>query len=147
MNGARVETSYDYGTALTESGNYTDKYYETRALYDRLVSEGRLPKIALPDSPPEVVEAQNYGNVSIQEWIPLEAMLNECTKFNNISKPVTMEMLNVGPGYGQRFGFIVYRIEAKPITNYEITGKKMRLKIRKKLIYIFQVKSPIEQFF
>lgn len=122
MNGDRVVTSYDYNAPLTESGNYTDKYYETRFLYDQLVQLGRMPKLILPDNPPEVQIAQQYGNLQINEWIPLDTMLEQCIRFENMTKSISMELLNLGPDYGQRFGFILYRIQTKPIGTYEITG-------------------------
>ncbi|KAJ6224721.1 hypothetical protein RDWZM_003266 [Blomia tropicalis] len=122
MNGGRVTTSYDYDAPLTESGNYTDKYFETRAIYDQLVDTGRMPMIELPDNPPPVPLTANYGTVNIEEWLHLEVLLTLAIKFENMQKPVSMEMLNIGPGYGQRYGFILYRIRSNPITTYEITG-------------------------
>ncbi|XP_017494421.1 PREDICTED: beta-galactosidase-1-like protein 3, partial [Rhagoletis zephyria] len=122
MNGARVVTSYDYDAPLTEAGNLTDKYFETRALYDRLVASGRHPKISLPDSPPEVADAVGYGNISVGEWLPLERLLKECPSVSGLPKPVPMEMLPLGPGYGQSYGFVLYRVEAKAVSSYQITG-------------------------
>jgi len=122
MNGARVVTSYDYDAPLTESGNYTDKYYETRALYDTLTTSGRMPTLALPDSPPPVPLAQYYGSVNITQWLALEKMLPLSWQFNTTRKPIAMELLNQGVGYGQRFGFVLYRLMNKPVKKFEITG-------------------------
>ena len=122
-NGDRVVTSYDYDAPLSESGNYTDKYWRTKELYEKLVSTGRHPKIHIPE-PTNVPLTYAYGKQSIHETISLNDLLTHVKhKFANIAKPVAMEMLNYGKNYGQRFGFILYRIQTdNNVDSYEITG-------------------------
>ena len=133
MNGAlgsdqsgwsRVVTSYDYDAPLTEAGNYTPKYYETRKLYDQLVHLGKMPKLRLPDQPPEVQKAHAYGQIDVYSYYPLESLLELATRFTNISEPVSMEHLNFSSNYGQRYGFVLYRVELTMVQAklYEITG-------------------------
>ena len=123
MNGDRVVTSYDYDAPLTESGNYTAKYHKTREFYQQLVATGRLPKTYLPDVP-KASHAHAFGKVAIIQRLPLEAILSRARKFTNVQKPVSMELLNYTKDYGQRYGFVVYRVETgHAISDYEITGE------------------------
>jgi len=125
-NGARIVTSYDYDAPLSEAGNYTPKYHKTRELYQKLVAEGQFPKIHLPDVPP-APQAYAYGKVAVAEVLPFEQALAHTAQFT-LSAPVPMEQLNfttsTGVHYGQRFGFINYRIEVPEVkSSYEITGQ------------------------
>ena len=119
-NGNKVTTNYDYDGQLNEAGNYTPKYYKTRELYQKLVASGRFPKIHLPEIPhgPSVVA---YDKASIEEVLPFEEILTHAQKFV-LKKPVSMELLDIGKDYGQRFGFIMYRVEGKEAKTYEVTG-------------------------
>ena len=121
-NGVRFTTSYDYDAPLSEAGNYTAKYYKTRELYQKGVAKGIFPKTYLPDIPP-APRAVAYGKVAVEEVLPLEHMLEHAIKFTNMKKPVAMELLNIGKDYGQRFGFILYRVEGKQAKSYDVTGK------------------------
>ena len=122
MNGDRVVTSYDYDAPLSESGNYTDKYWKTRELYEKLVSTGRLPKLHLPPVPKHS-NAHAYGKLAVHERLPLESILSHARKFTNVHKPVSMELLNHGKDYGQRYGWVLYRVETDhAINDYEING-------------------------
>ena len=117
-------TSYDYDAPLSEGGNYTPKYYKTRELYQKLVASGRFPKIHLPEVPPAPL-AHAYGTAKIEEVLPLEELIKHAPRFTEMKKPVPMELLNIGQDYGQRFGFIMYRVEDHEehgASNYEVTG-------------------------
>jgi len=125
-NGARVVTSYDYDAPLSESGNYTPKYYKTLELYHKLVDTGRMPKTHIPEVP-KAPAVHGYGNVSITSMLPLESLLQHAVKFTNVPKPIPMELLDVGKDYGQNFGFILYRVEVdEEVKKYEVTGKDRR---------------------
>jgi len=124
-NGARIVTSYDYDAPLSEAGNYTPKYHKTRELYQKLVAGGKFPKIHLPDVPP-APQAHAYGKVAVVEVLPFEQALAHATEFN-LTAPAPMELLSftspTGVHYGQRFGFINYRIEVVEVkSSFEITG-------------------------
>ena len=131
LNGAvgdttqRITTSYDYTAPLGEAHTYTEKYHLVRKLYQKLVLLGKLPNLALPDMP-KIEPPKAYGKIAIKEYLPLQEVLSQSTKFANISKPVPMELLNLGPGYGQRYGFILYSIalQGKLIRKYEVLGRK-----------------------
>ncbi|OTF83745.1 hypothetical protein BLA29_008734, partial [Euroglyphus maynei] len=112
-----VTTSYDYDAPLSESGNYTEKYYKTRELYEKLVASGRQPAIAIPSNPPPVVMAKAYGNLAMKEYLNFEQIIT-------LLKPVVMkqalfmEFIDNSSG----FGFILYRLKTKPIHTFNITG-------------------------
>ena len=63
----------DYDAPLTESGDYTEKYYSTAIKileYDPISS-----LVAHPD-PPEIVPAIKYGDVQITEQMDYEDILS-----------------------------------------------------------------------
>lgn len=120
-NGGRIVTSYDYDAPLSESGNYTAKYYKTRELYLKLVASERLPKVHLPEIPP-VQGTAAYGKVSIESMLELEDILGYAKKYTKMKKPVPMELLNEGKDFGQRYGFVLYRVEGFQISSYEVSG-------------------------
>ena len=122
-NGGGKITSYDYDAPLSEAGNYTAKYYKTRELYQKLVASGRFPKIYLPEIPP-APQASAYGKVPIEKVLSLEHILEHAQRFTHLKKPVPMELLDLGKDYGQRFGFVLYRVEGNA-KSYEVTGKFM----------------------
>jgi len=86
-----------------------------------------LPKLALPPHPPKAPQARAYGGVKIElkligsfEWI-----LSLSRMYEDQPKPVYMELLNEGPGYGQRYGFVLYRqlLFGRIVEKYEVTGR------------------------
>ncbi|KAH9399001.1 Beta-galactosidase-1-like protein 2 [Tyrophagus putrescentiae] len=117
----RVTTSYDFDTIISEGLQYTEKYHLVRKLYLKLVNVGRMPKLHLPKVP-QITTLTSYDNVTVTHYLPLEQLLKKCRKFENLTKPVTMEMLNFGANYGQRYGFILYRVVGKQVKEYQITG-------------------------
>ena len=122
-NGGTRVTSYDYDAPLSEAGNYTAKYYKTRELYLKGVASGIFPKTYLPDIPP-APSSFAFGKVAVEQMLPYEHILEHAIKFTNVKKPVTMELLNYTKDYGQRFGWVVYRVETgHAINTYEITGE------------------------
>ncbi len=117
-----VTTSYDYDAPISESHQYTEKYHLIRQLYSRLVSIGHLPKLNLPSVPP-ASKLTSYGTIEIKEVLSFEDILKASTKFT-LKKAVPMELLELGPGYGQRYGFINYRVVAdKRVKNYAVKGR------------------------
>lgn len=120
-NGGGKVTSYDYDASLSEAGNYTAKYYKTREMYLKLVATGRLPKTYLPDIPP-APKARAYGKLQIEKTLPFESILEQAPKFTNMKKPVPMELLNLGKDYGQRFGFVLYRVEGISHHEFFVNG-------------------------
>src|SRR5699024_10555300 len=123
MNGATVVTSYDYDAPLSESGNYTDKYRKTKEFYQRLVAAGRLPKTKIPE-PPTVEQAKGYGSVPVKQHLPWQSIVETSVPKFQLNRVVYMENLNITPTYGQRYGFILYRIHSdKPVSHYHVLGR------------------------
>lgn len=117
----RTTTSYDFDSPISEGLNYTQKYHLIRELYLKLVKVGRMPKLHLPDVS-KISTLTSYPDVTVTHYLPFEEMLKKCTKFENMKKPVTMEMLNFGPDHGQRYGYILYRTVGGQVKEYQITG-------------------------
>uniref|UniRef100_A0A5F9CVB1 Beta-galactosidase n=1 Tax=Oryctolagus cuniculus TaxID=9986 RepID=A0A5F9CVB1_RABIT len=109
MNGAvydsdihkSVVTSYDYDAALTEAGDYTEKYFILRKI---LGSISEIPLPPLPDPTPKSV----YPDVSLFHYLPLWEVLQYLHAPIKMSIPVSMENLPINNGSGQSFGFILY---------------------------------------
>ncbi|XP_008246576.2 beta-galactosidase-1-like protein 3 isoform X2 [Oryctolagus cuniculus] len=108
MNGAvlngihrSVVTSYDYDAALTEAGDYTEKYFILRKI---LGSISEIPLLPLPDPTPKSV----YPDVSLFHYLPLWEVLQYLHAPVKMSVPVSMENLPINNGSGQSFGLILY---------------------------------------
>lgn len=88
-------TSYDYDAAVTEWGDYTEKYYITRRLLEKEIGK-KLPPI------PPAPQYQNIGTVKLTESASL---------FDNMQIAKTTESKAVEPMeyYGQYYGYIRYR--------------------------------------
>ncbi|XP_060526563.1 beta-galactosidase-1-like protein 3 [Cylas formicarius] len=99
-------TSYDYDGPLTEAGDYSVKYDLLRDLLVRSAN----PKTKIPDQP-ELVPRVAYSAISVEDYIPLKALVDdEAPKFE-FERPVAMETLPINNGSGQSYGYIVYRKE------------------------------------
>ncbi|XP_054166384.1 beta-galactosidase-1-like protein 2 [Oppia nitens] len=108
MNGGRVVTSYDYNAPLSETGNYTDKYWKTKELTTKFTKERGYPQLRIPE-PPKPELTTSYGKVIIKDYLSLDNLLSK-VKSITTSKPQYMELLNLGANYGQSYGFINYRL-------------------------------------
>ncbi|ESP02347.1 hypothetical protein LOTGIDRAFT_224863 [Lottia gigantea] len=100
-------TSYDYDAPLSEAGDLTPKYDKTRQLILEYVLKPQ-GITSLPDPPPNSPK-NSYGTVEIKNFIPWNDILQLVTKTVQSQSVVTMEMLDLGNGYGQSYGYIVYR--------------------------------------
>ncbi len=100
-------------------GNYTDKYWKAKELFEKFHKERKTPTIAIP-KPPEVEQAAHYGVVKVHDYLSLEDLLNKI-------KPKHMELLDIGPNYGQHFGFILYRTPINKIKHLKLTGNQMKI--------------------
>ena len=75
----------DYDAPLTESGDYTEKYYSTAVKileYDPISS-----LVAHPD-PPEIVPAIKYGDVEITEQMDFEDIINNVVSEQSVNKSI-----------------------------------------------------------
>lgn len=101
-------TSYDYDALLTEAGDVTEKYRIARQLIYEATKERNRPEIPY-DTPKE-----DWGAVSIKQYMPLETILTLTKKFSE-NGTIPMEMLDLhsvdGVDFGgQRYGYILYRV-------------------------------------
>ena len=104
-------TSYDYDAALTEWGDYTQRYFDLREL---LLKESREP---LPELPPRP-EYQNVGTVALTESASL---------FENdslVSRRVQSLIAENMEYYGQDYGYIKY----KKIMTYDAPYTKLQIR-------------------
>jgi beta-galactosidase GanA len=115
MNGGRVITSYDYYAPLSEAGDYTDLYWKTKELIDRLHKERNVQKFKTPPQPKETGKG-NYGKVNVTEYLPFESIVNDIKPIES-KEPLQMEMLKIGKNYGQSYGFILYRTTVPKFKN------------------------------
>jgi hypothetical protein len=93
-----------------------------KELNERFIKERNLPKIKTP-APPKEIQAVSYKNINVTEYLPLNQVLSKIKPFKS-ENPIFMEMLNIGPNYGQNFGFIVYRTQIPKAKQLKITSKK-----------------------
>ncbi|XP_054162204.1 beta-galactosidase-1-like protein 3 [Oppia nitens] len=100
-------TSYDYDSPLTESGNYTIKYWKIKQLIQKFNDERKLPKLRT-QLPPPINKAANYGVINITEKLSLSQVLKYIKPFQS-KTVVSMENINLGPNFGQNYGFTLYR--------------------------------------
>nr|XP_023022377.1 beta-galactosidase-1-like protein 2 [Leptinotarsa decemlineata] len=116
MNGANIDddsfdnrgyqpdiTSYDYDAPLTESGDYTDKYYKTK---DIIAKHNKI-KVRQPDMPAST-ERFAYSSIHIISELSLEDLVEQ-SKVLSTDKVLPMEMLPINNDSGQSYGYIVYR--------------------------------------
>lgn len=98
-------TTYDYDAALTEWGDYTQRYFDIRELLAATIDE------PLPEPPPRP-EFQNIGKVELTE----SASLFACDHLADITHSVTAEPME---HYGQDYGYIRYSKEFSYDAPYE----------------------------
>uniref|UniRef100_A0A803T6B4 Beta-galactosidase n=1 Tax=Anolis carolinensis TaxID=28377 RepID=A0A803T6B4_ANOCA len=94
-------TSYDYDAVLTESGDYTSKFFKLRQLFTDIL-ETPLP------APPVISSKASYGAILIQQYVSLWEVLPSLVQPVKSEHPVNMENLPVNDGNGQAFGYTLY---------------------------------------
>ncbi|CAG2121282.1 unnamed protein product, partial [Medioppia subpectinata] len=95
MNGGpNLVTSYDYNAPISESGNYTDKYWKTKELIEKFNKERSQPKLLI-SKPPELIKPKAYGKVKVVDYLSLEDVLSKIKPIVT-EKPTHMELLNLG---------------------------------------------------
>ena len=136
---ASVVTSYDYDAPLSESGNnqwsswsnnkqlassgnYTAKYWLTKQLIEEFTQQRNLSQLDRPEAPSAEL-AVGYGSIRIQEQLTLAQLLANMTSYRS-RHPVSMENINIGPNYGQNFGFTLYRTHIRQCQAINFTKGK-----------------------
>ncbi|XP_071173386.1 beta-galactosidase-1-like protein 2 [Mytilus edulis] len=115
-------SSYDYGAPISESGDTTPLYHGMRDLITKYTSVKPGPV------PPNRGKAA-YGYVEMlnfMSWTDMLDVMKTVTKdINTYKKPLPMEyltMMESREGYGQNYGYIVYRRTVPMFTKLEVKG-------------------------
>ena len=103
MNGANYYdeltpdvTSYDYDALLTESGDYTQKYWEFKKVISKYVD---VEKVEITTK----INKIKYGEIKVIEKVGLFESLDDISKHIKSDDTKSMERL------GQNYGYILYR--------------------------------------
>ncbi|XP_066220705.1 beta-galactosidase-1-like protein 3 [Saccopteryx leptura] len=91
----------DYDAVLTEAGDYTEKYFKLRKLFESVLASPLLP---LPVLTPKAV----YPSMSPSLYLPLWDVLQYLNEPVITDQPVNMENLPINNGSGQSYGFVLY---------------------------------------
>lgn len=96
-------TSYDYDAPLSESGDYTDKYYKVK----ELITKHNTIKTKTPEQP-ELIKRIAYPQVPITGKLTIDQLIQNSTTLQS-QKLKPMELLDINDDSGQSYGYIVYR--------------------------------------
>ena len=88
-------TSYDYDALLTESGDFTQKYYELQKVISKYTE---LPEVNFTTA----IEKKEYGQLTVKAKTGLFESLDELSSPQNSVSPMSMEKC------GQNYGYILY---------------------------------------
>lgn len=98
-----IVSSYDYLSPISESGDYTDRYWAVKKLLEQYNPiETRLPKA--PVQPEKIA----YSSINIDGQIYLYNLLEKLTPVNS-TNVISMEKLPINGNSGQSYGYVVYR--------------------------------------
>ena len=75
----------DYDAPLTESGDYTEKYYSTAV---KILEYDPISSLVSHPDPPEIVPAIKYGDVQITEQMDYEDILSNVVSEQAIHKSI-----------------------------------------------------------
>ncbi|KAJ8920357.1 hypothetical protein NQ315_005221 [Exocentrus adspersus] len=113
LNGANIDdnelyqpdiTSYDYDAPLSESGNYTEKYYVVK----ELVEKYNPIKTKLPELP-KVKPPLALPGIKIETYLKYSDIIEQLPYKLPSKDLVSMENLPINNNTGQSFGYVVYR--------------------------------------
>uniref|UniRef100_A0A8D0EC87 Beta-galactosidase n=1 Tax=Salvator merianae TaxID=96440 RepID=A0A8D0EC87_SALMN len=91
----------DYDAVLTESGDYTPKFFRLRELFTS-ITETNWPL------PPVILNKASYGAILMQQCVSLWEVLPSLLEPVKSEQPINMENLPVNNGNGQAFGYTLY---------------------------------------
>ncbi|KAM6157580.1 beta-galactosidase-1-like protein 2 [Rhynchocyon petersi] len=94
-------TSYDYDAILTESGDYTAKYFKLRDFF------GSFSGNPLPP-PPDLLPKTTYEPLTPAYYMSLWDALKYMGEPIKSENPINMENLLINDGNGQSFGYTLY---------------------------------------
>ncbi len=93
-------------------------------MFEKFNKERNAPKILIP-KPPDVSQIANYGVVKVNDYLSLNDLLDKIKPISS-EKPLHMELLDIGPNYGQNFGFILYRTSINKFKNLKLLGNFLK---------------------
>lgn len=96
-------SSYDIFAPISESGDYTEKYYATK----KLIEKYNPIKTKFPDVP-RVVKPVSYPKIKVQKYMEMFKILENLSPIKS-EKVIPMEKLNIYNNSGQNFGYTAYR--------------------------------------
>lgn len=103
----------DYDSPLTESGDYTEKFYKARDLIELY----QIPRLHRPELIPESRKTV-YQTVQLQTYLNFNDVINQIPNdakfhFDDVVSMENLPMNSQGGSFsGQSYGYIVYRIKA-----------------------------------
>ncbi|KAK9881123.1 hypothetical protein WA026_014471 [Henosepilachna vigintioctopunctata] len=99
-------TSYDYDCALTENGDYTEKYF----IVKKLLKKYNTISTKLPLAPP-TIDTFKYPELLVEKELLLDDIVKQIPTSTPSAKTIAMELLPINNNSGQSFGYILYRKE------------------------------------
>lgn len=115
-----IVSSYDYLSPISESGDYTDRYWAVK----KLLEQHNPIKTRLPATPAQS-EKVVYNTITIEKQIYLYNLLEKLSPVKS-TNVMAMEKLPINGNSGQSYGYIVYRktgLDLKAHATLEIEGR------------------------
>ncbi|RZC39773.1 beta-galactosidase-1-like protein 2 [Asbolus verrucosus] len=97
-------TSYDYDAPLSETGDYTEKYFITKELIEKYNEiKTKLPEL------PELTSRTIYPTVEIENQLKYLDIVDTLPNVFKRENLLPMELLPLNNNSGQSYGYIIYR--------------------------------------
>ena len=144
---APTVTSYDYDAPISESGDVTMKY---RAIRDVIMKLGLGPEEwpSIPANSPKT----SYGEIQLTHVLDFEELVKISNRlYGSISYeyPRCMESLEYNDGFGQPYGWLLYRATFRTGKSIKIEGAIMdraNIYVNKKQIGVYAWNKPVYSF-
>lgn len=96
-------TSYDFTAPISEAGEYTEKYWNTRTV----IQKHNPIKTRLP-APPAAPKITYYKSVQMTQELFLNDFIDKLPHQQE-KNVISMEHLNINGNSGQSYGYVIYR--------------------------------------
>ncbi|XP_064402427.1 beta-galactosidase-1-like protein 2 [Halichondria panicea] len=100
-------TSYDYDAPVSECGDLTEKYINIREVIRKYAPDS-MPTNPLPPLPGNLPK-RAYDETRLTLYIPITSTLQFTPEPYYADRPIPMEYLPLNKGWGQGYGYILYR--------------------------------------
>ena len=101
----------DYDAPITESGDYTEKYYSTAI---KILEYDPISSLVSHPDPPEIVPPTKYGDVQITEQMDYEDILSNVVSEQAIHKSIYV------PSFNHSIYFIHMLLDCNLIPNFSL---------------------------